>query len=237
MGAMLGGAFGFLGHAVAPNWIMNPAAFVVVGIGGFFAGVAKVPISSIIMACEMCGNYTLLVPLMLVSSISFILLGKTSLYEKQVISRLVPRPTEENLPEAVLESLQVENAIIRRPVSPIPENMSFNDLVKIVTASKDYHFPVVNSDGRMTGILSINDIREVLLEKSFANLIVAQDVATPNVVRVFLHESLQDAMDKMAQINVDELPVVSEDEPDKIITLISKRDIISYYYDQMQRGT
>ena len=60
----------------------------VVGIGGFFAGVAKVPISSIIMACEMCGNYTLLVPLMLVSAISFILLRRTSLYEKQVISRL-----------------------------------------------------------------------------------------------------------------------------------------------------
>jgi CBS domain containing-hemolysin-like protein len=37
----------------------------------------------------------------------------------------------------------------------------------------------------------------------------------------------------MAKINVDELPVVSQDEPDQIITMISKRDIISYYYDQM----
>ncbi len=57
MGAMLGGSFGFAGHALAPQWVMHPSAFVVVGIGAFFAGVAKVPISSIIMACEMCGNY------------------------------------------------------------------------------------------------------------------------------------------------------------------------------------
>jgi CIC family chloride channel protein len=234
MGAMLGGAFGFLGHALAPNWIMNPAAFVVVGIGGFFAGVARVPISSIIMACEMCGNYALLVPLMLVSTISFILLRKTSLYEKQVISRLSSPAHMGEFARGILEGLQVENAIIRRPVTLIPENTQFKELIKIVTASQDYHFPVVNGDGRMTGILSINDIREVLLEESIANLIVAKDVATPNVMRVFLHESLQEALNKMAQINVDELPVVAEAEPDKIITMISKRDIISYYYLQVQ---
>jgi len=45
---------------------------------------------------------------------------------------------------------------------------------------------------------------------------------------------MQDAMDKMARINVDELPVVSEANPDKIITMLSKRDIISYYYEKMQ---
>jgi CIC family chloride channel protein len=235
IGGMLGGAFGYFGHLYAPNWVLNPAAFVVVGIGGFFAGVAKVPISSIIMASEMCGSYNLLVPLMLTSAISFILLRRTNLYEKQLISRLSSPVHMGEFAQGVMRGLQVKNAIVYRPLTLIPENTLFGDLVKIVTASKDYHFPVVNGDNKMTGILSINDIREVLLEQSIAHLIVAQDVATPNVVKVFLEESLQIAMDKMAAINVDELPVVSEKEPDKIITLLSKRDIISYYYDQMQQ--
>ncbi len=77
MGAMLGGAFGFLGHQVAPGWVIHPNAFVLVGIGGFFAGVAKVPISSIIMASEMCASYVLLVPLMLVSTISYRIIGQS----------------------------------------------------------------------------------------------------------------------------------------------------------------
>ena len=234
MGAMLGGAFGYLGQALAPTWIVNPAAFVVVGIGGFFAGVAKVPISSIIMACEMCGNYALLVPLMLVSATSYILLGRTSLYEKQVISRLSSPAHMGEFARGVLRGVKVKDAITTRPVTFIPANMPFNKMVKVITDSKDYHFPVVNGDGRMTGIISINDIREVLLEESIANLIVAQDVATPNVVKVFLEESLQDAMDKMATINVDELPVVSQAEPDKIIIMLSKRDIIGYYYEKIQ---
>ena len=236
MGAMLGGAFGFCGHALAPNWVINPAAFVVVGIGGFFAGVAKVPISSIIMACEMCGNYILLVPLMLVSAISFVLLGKTSLYEKQVISRLSSPAHMGRFARGIMEGLQVENTIIRRPVTLIEEKTPLEDLIKIVANSQDYHFPVINGDGRMTGILSINDIRGILFEESAAKLIVAKDVATPNVVRVFLNESLQNALDKMAQINVDELPVVSLADPDTIITMISKRDIIGYYYDQIREA-
>ncbi len=234
MGAMLGGAFGFCGHALAPNWVINPAGFVIVGIGGFFAGVAKVPISSIIMACEMCGNYILLVPLMLVSAISFVLLGKTSLYEKQVISRLSSPAHMGRFARGIMEGLKVENAIIRRPVTLIEEKTPLEDLIKIVVNSNDYYFPVINGGGRMTGILSINDIRGVLLEESLAKLIVAKDVATPNVVCVFLEESLQNALDKMAQINVDELPVVSSDDQNTIITMISKRDIIGYYYEQIR---
>ena len=233
MGAMLGGGFGFAGHALAPQWVVHPAAFVVVGIGGFFAGVAKVPISSIIMACEMCGNYKLLVPLMLVSAIAFLLLGRTSLYEKQVGTRLASPAHQGEFAHSLLANFKVQDALAYRPVTPIPENTPFRELVRIVTAAKDYHFPVVNGEGRMTGIISINDIREMMLEEGIADLVVAKDVASRNVVRVWPDESLAEALDKMAQIDVDELPVVSADDPDRIMTMISKRDIIGFYYGKI----
>jgi chloride channel protein, CIC family len=233
MGAMLGGAFGFLGHQVAPNWVIHPASFVVVGIGGFFAGVAKVPISSIIMACEMCGNYNLLVPLMLVATTSFLLLRHTSLYEKQTINRLASPAHMGEFARGLLEDMQVHEALHERPVTLIPETMPFELLVKLVTGSQEAHFPVINAEGKLSGILSINDVREVLFEESLAKVVVARDVATPQVVKVFTHESLQSALDKMAQLYVDELPVVRQDNPDKIIGMISKRDIISHYHQRM----
>lgn len=82
----------------------------------------------------------------------------------------------------------------------------------------------------MTGILSINDVRSVLFEDTVDRLIVARDVATPNVVRVFWNDTLQQALEKMAAINVDELPVASEERPDEIVAMISKREIVDYYY-------
>ena len=236
IGAMLGGAFGFLGHSLAPAWVINPNSFVLVGIGGFFAGVAKVPVASIIMACEMCASYTLLVPLMLVSAISYLFLGKTSLYEKQLVTRLASPAHLGEFARGLLEKAQVREAILPRKVITIPEDMRFGELIKVVTDSPEAYYPVVDARGKMTGILSINDIREVLFEETLAQVIIAKDVATPTVVRVFWKESLQDALEKMALINVNELPVVREEAPDEIIGMIAKRDIISYYYDRSRKG-
>lgn len=230
IGAMLGGAFGFLGHQVAPGWVVNPNSFVLVGIGGFFAGVARTPVSSVIMACEMSASYTLLVPLMLVSSTSYMLLRNTSLYEKQQISRIASPAHLTEFARGMLERIRVHEAVREQPITRIPEDTPFGELVKTVTRSGAAHFPVVDRNGRMTGIVSINDIRAVLFEETIDHLIVARDVATPNVVRVHWNDTLQQALDKMAAINVDELPVAREETPDEIVAMLSKRDIVDYYY-------
>lgn len=230
IGAMLGGAFGFLGHKIAPGWVIHPNSFVLVGIGGFFAGVAKVPIASIIMACEMSASYTLLVPLMLVSSISYLLLRNTSLYEKQQISRFASPAHLTEFARGMLERIQVREAVHHSPVTLIPETMPFGELVRTVSRSGESHFPVVDPGGRITGIVSINDIRSVLFENDVDQVIIAKDVATRGVVSVFHDDTLQQALDKMAAIGVDELPVVDREKPDTIVTMISKRDIVDYYY-------
>jgi len=232
MGAMLGGAFGYLGHQLAPGWVIHPNAFVLVGIGGFFAGVAKVPVASIIMACEMCASYTLLVPLMLVSTISYLLLGKVSLYEKQVVTRLASPAHLTEFTRGILEQMQVAEVVKPRKVTTVPENLPLDQLIQVVTGSSETYFPVVDQTGRMTGILSINDIREVMFEESLSRLVVAKDVATLNVVRVFGDDSLQEALDKMVLLDVDELPVVEAEAPEEIVSMISKREIIGYYHSQ-----
>jgi CIC family chloride channel protein len=230
IGAMLGGAFGFFGHEVAPGWVLHPHSFVLVGMGGFFAGVAKVPIASIIMACEMSASYTLLVPLMIVSSITCLLLRNVNLFEKQQVSRFASPAHLTEFARGMLERIRVHEAVRQHPITCIPENTPFGELVNTVTRSGESHFPVVDRDGKMTGILSINDIRSVLFEETVDRLIVARDVASPKVVRALWNDTLQQALEKMASINVDELPVAREERPDEIVAMISKREIVDYYY-------
>ena len=97
------------------------------------------------------------------------------------------------------------------------------------------YYPVADEAGNLTGILSINDIREIIFEPGVSNLILAKDVATPNVSRVFPDDTLQDALDKMSRIVTDELPVVRPDAPDKIVGMISKKDIIGYYHEMSRK--
>lgn len=232
IGAMLGGAFGYFGHQIAPQWVVHPGSYVLVGIGGFFAGVAKVPLSAIIMACEMSASYNLLVPLMLVSTVSYLLLGKVSLYEKQVSVRVASPAHLGEFTRAILQRAHVRQAVHIRPVTTIPASLPFDELIKTITQAPDTYFPVVNDQGKLAGIISINDVREFLFEDGIAPLVRAQDVATIPVVRAYWNESLQQVLDKMAELLVDELPVVKEEAPDDIVTMISKREIISFYYDR-----
>ncbi len=87
IGAMLGGAFGVAAEKFFPDMISHPEAFALVGMGGLFAGVARVPLTSIIMVCEMTGSYNLLTPLMLVCIINMAILSpRWTLYEQQVLA-------------------------------------------------------------------------------------------------------------------------------------------------------
>jgi CIC family chloride channel protein len=124
----------------------------------------------------------------------------------------------------------VSEAVNQRPLTLIPEDLSYGELVKIILKSGGTCFPVVNPEGRMTGIISANDIRETILEESLAHLVVAQDLANPGIVPIFWRDTLEDALDKMLALQMDELPVVREESPDIIATMISKQDILSYYH-------
>jgi chloride channel protein, CIC family len=232
IGAMLGGAFGFWGREIFPAWVIHPHSFVLVGIGGFFAGVAKVPIASIIMACEMSGSYTLLVPLMVVSSISFLILGKTSLYEKQVSRRSWSPAHTGEFANDLLDSMMVHEALRPKTITMIPENLPFKDLLSVLGEAPDTYFPVVDAQNQMTGIISVNDVRAVLFEDPDTLPLIAKDAATQRVERIFWDDSLKKALDKMAGLQVDELPVVRQENPGEVLSIISKKDIVNYYYNR-----
>ncbi len=232
IGAMLGGAFGGIGHMIAPNWIIHPNSFMLVGMGGFFAGVAKVPIASIIMACEMSSSYTLLVPLMLVSTISYLILGNISLYEKQYSSRLDSPAHINEFARGVLSVLHVRDAMTNSHVSTLEEDLPIGTVVKIVTNSPESYYPVVNANGDLVGILTINDIRELMFEGAQSNVLVAKDLAVPSVITVVEQDTLQSALEKMIALNVNELPVVSQDNPKQIVSMLSKQDLITCYYNR-----
>jgi CIC family chloride channel protein len=88
IGAALGAAFGQGFAELIPGWAPEPAACVMVGMGGFFAGVAKTPFAAVIMVMEMTGSYGLLVPSLLVAATAYLCLPlAVRLYENQVPAR------------------------------------------------------------------------------------------------------------------------------------------------------
>ena len=71
MGAMLGGAVAHLVHPIAGPTAETVGSFALVGMGAFFAGAIRAPITSILIIFEMTGDYAIILPLMISNIISY----------------------------------------------------------------------------------------------------------------------------------------------------------------------
>jgi CIC family chloride channel protein len=87
IGGAIGGAFCITLAFLFPELNLQPAAFVLVGIAGFFSAAANTPISTIIMVSEITGNFDFLVPAMWVSFLAYVIAHHNHLYENQIKNR------------------------------------------------------------------------------------------------------------------------------------------------------
>ncbi len=236
IGSMIGGTFGNVCNRFFPHIVTEPSAFVLVGMGGFFAGVAKTPVAALIMVAEMTGGYGLIVPMLIVSSVSFLLLGKTSLYEKQVPTRVDSPAHSGEYVVDIMAHLTVAKALAPdRQVQTVPEGMNFEELLRFMGESSQQDFPVVDAKGSLTGIISITDLRQAMADSELHALLVAKDIAMEKVMTVTPEDSLKTALSFMATLDIRELPVVSKENPRKVVNILSRKDITRAYHDEMAR--
>ncbi len=235
IGAMLGGAFGLACHQLFPAQAPLPEAFVLVGMGGFFAGVAKVPLTALLMVSEMSGSYDLLVPLMLVSTINVALLSQRwSLYEEQV-SSLIDSPAHlGDFVVDVLEGMKVREVYRpSRPPTLIREDARLPAVLHVVAHSNDSYFPVVDDAGHLVGIFSLQDIRSVLVGNGAGDLVLASDLATSPVATVTPDDNLHTVLRLCTQRQIAEIPVVDPQDPSRVICMLHRGEVIAAYDRQM----
>lgn len=236
IGAMLGGAFGASAEILFPALTQDPRAYVLVGMAGFFAGVANAPIATLIMVSELTGNYGLLAPLMLVCVVAMIVMRKNSIYENQVAGRFDSPAHLGDFVIDVLEGILVHDLAKKgRKPTLIPEGMTLPEILDKIASAKTAYYPVVNAEGLMTGIFSINDIRRILNEDIPPTLVIARDMATRNVISATPNEHLTAVMKKLTARNLEEIPVVEEDNPQKVLYMMSRRTLLAHYAEQVEK--
>jgi CIC family chloride channel protein len=173
---------------------------------------------------------------MIVSTISYLLLGEVSLYEKQVSTRVDSPAHVGDFAVDILDHLHVRDALPPdRKVETIPEGMRFEEILKLIVQSSQANFPVVDQEGSLKGILSLTDIRRVMLEKELHRLLIAKDIAIEEVLTVIPEDTLDTALKKMTSAEIRELPVVSKEDSRALLSMLSRKDIIRTYHDEIER--
>ncbi|NPA31384.1 MAG: CBS domain-containing protein [Chloroflexi bacterium] len=227
-GAALGGAVGLLLQKALPGLDINPGAYALVGMAATFAGAARAPMTAILIVFEMSNDYRLILPLMFATVVStFIaqILLPESIYTLKLARRgIVLRQGREM---DVMESVTVAEAMDPHPET-VPEDMPITLLGKAFEEAHVHGFPVVDAAGRLVGVVSLGDYQRALSQPGGEKLRV-RDIMTRDIVVAYPDETLWQVMRKMGLRDVSRLPVVTRDDPQRLVGIIRRRDIISAY--------
>jgi CIC family chloride channel protein len=238
IGGVTGAVFADLASRAAPQLAPPTVACVLVGMGGFFAGVAKVPIASLVMVAEMSGSYGLLVPMMLVSSVAYLLMRGVSIYEAQVPGRIDSPAHLGEFQIDVLERLTVNEVMDPdQEVISVPTGASFETVLELVADSNQYAFPVVQADGEVEGMFSINDVRRVMATPEVWPLLVASDLGVTARGMAYLvpDDDLHTAVQRFTALQREILPVLDGPPPAPVIGLLRHHQVMEAYDREIYR--
>ncbi len=235
MGAMLGGAFGQVVHQLFPAVTAPPGAYALVGMSAVFAGAAHAPITSIIMLFEMSNDYSLILPLMLSTVISVFVsraIQRDSIYTLKLSRRGIN--LENGTDIDVMQGVTV-GEVMDRQTDAVQPDMALEELEAVFTRTRHHGFPVVDEDGRLFGVVTLQDLASAQERGALEGLTVADIATTQGVLVAYPDEPMWKALNRLGALDVSRLPVVESPESRRLVGQVRRRDIILAYNRAIQK--
>lgn len=224
IGGMLGGSVGLLTQFALGPGQTQPGAFALVGMGAFFAGVVRAPVTSIIIIFEMTDNYSIILPLMIANIISYAVayeLSPTPIYDallEQDGVRL-PHHQREALKRIPVGAAMTTNVITLNSELTVAE--AFDYLQQLSIAHLGY--PVVDRPGRLVGLCTYNELKRALAEGQ--EQVLLKRLSVRKLAHVYPDQTVQTAMVKLGRNGLSLLPVVSREDVGQLLGVITTQDI------------
>lgn len=230
IGAVLGGAFGSITHRLIPDMTAGSGAYATVGIGAFLAATTHAPMTAIFLLFEMTGNYQIIIPIMITSIIGTVVASKfcedsidTVDFSREGINIHEGRET------VILKSLKV-GAAISDEVDFISEDANIKELLQIFSIGRGFYFPVIDASGKMTGIVSLQDVKNILHRDEKERIAYkVGGICNRNIIMLTPDDSLFAAMELFDIKGIDEIPVVESLEERWVVGMLKRRDALDLY--------
>jgi CIC family chloride channel protein len=208
--------------------------FTLVGMAGILSGLFHAPLTAIFLIAEITGGYNLMIPLMIVSSISFAIskrFEKHSMDVKNLAKK--GHAFTGNKDTNILSTLDT-NAIIQTDYLTVTPNENLEKLVDLISHSNQVIFAVVNTENQLLGIVHFNDIREIIFNTYRVKYTLVKEIMVqPNEI-IFPDDSMELVMNKFEKSRKAFLPVLKND---KYYGFISKSIALEAYRTKLKSMT
>jgi CIC family chloride channel protein len=223
MGAMLGGMVGMIEQQLIPSIAVPVGAYALVGMGALFAGILRAPMTSVFMVLEVSGNYSIILPVILCNTISYVI---SRGFQEVPLFDLLSRQDGLDLPSLEEEHEQpvlcVEDAMHTITVRALLGDESIASARSEADGSSEQHFMVSLGEGRWS-VLS----RELLFAPGQDESAAVRTLVRARVPRLYLDQSLDVALRFLKDRPM--LPVVDRGDLDRLMGVVSVEEILRAY--------
>ncbi len=228
LGSLLGGFYGAFMTYLLPGNIGTSAAYGLIGMGAVVAGTTLAPITAIFTIFELTYNFEIILPLMTCCITSLVTVQKFygySIYETKLLRKGIRmvRGRDVNL----LRSMEVSEFMDTK-FETIRQNMLLVDILEKAEKSLYPHFPVLDNQDRLVGIMSMSDLKSFLAEVGdLGKLVVASEIMTKRVVIVRPDDNFETAFEIFEGKQISTLPVLSKSG--ELLGILKKSDLLLAY--------
>jgi len=229
--AAMGGAFAMLTNRIFPGGHLAPAAFALVAMGAVFGAASRAAFTFIIFAFEITRDYNSVLPLMLVTVIAdgiAMLFTRTSIMTEKLARRGLH--IHQDYEADVLQQVPVSETMDQDP-SAVPADMTVGELANRIalgepTVVRHQALLILDKQGRLAGIITRGDILRALENDSEGSTTLL-DAGSQRLVVTYPDELLYEAAAKMLRNDVGRLPVVSRQDPAKLVGYLGRSGIMT----------
>jgi CIC family chloride channel protein len=226
IGAMIGGAIGGLEHQFFPQVSASVAPFALVGMGTFFAGFMRVPITSVFMVVETTGSYSIVLPVMISNTIAYLISRR---YQDVALFDILARQDNMELPSMEEQReqivLRVEDAFRQPNVPPLQASDTLARALEIAETSSEDCLLVRFPTGRWACIAR-KDLPEIAA-KHPKETQLREVLTTARLPILHPDQRLDDALRFIQGHQL--LPVIGRAGSRKLEGVISLPDILAAY--------
>ena len=225
IGAMLGGAVGTVERLFFPNLTGSVGTYALVGMGVLFAGFLRAPITSVFMALEVSGDYSIILPVLVANMFSYLISRRL---QAVPILELITRHDGLSLPameeKREEETLNVEDAMRTRPAIVLDGTKSAAEAWPFVSHTAEPHFLVALSN-QPPGQISFGELQH-LVEAGDTRPLQSTDALT---VIPYLHpdEDLEEALPLATRYPM--IPVVNRADLSQLLGVLNLEDVMEAY--------
>ena len=208
--------------------------FTMVGMAGILSGLFHAPLTAIFLIAEITGGYNLMIPLMIVASISFAIskrFEKHSMDVKTLVEK--GHAFTSNKDTNVLSTLET-NSIIQTDFLTVTPDENLERLVDLISHSNQVIFGVVDVKQNLLGIVHFNDIREIIFNSYRVKYTLVKEIMLAPIEIISPDDSMEIVMNKFEKSKKAFLPVLKEE---KYYGFISKSIALEAYRTKLKSMT